>query len=154
MGFVHRDIKPANIIRSRDKCYLIDFGFAYHCEDTEDWKAINCGTYCFMPVKMNGGPHTALDDMESFMYTLVYLVVGFIPWEVDDSQPLPLVQMSFAKANFYFQYLSIIRTLQSYIIDESVEEFLFACKSTFTNIPEPTKRDYKGYQMETGEVAE
>jgi len=131
-GIAHRDIKPANIIRSRHehRFYLIDFGLACCSEDSEEWKSTNCGTLLFMPVINDG--NNAKNDMESLVYTLVYLVLGFAPWEIDEDQPFAITSMTLAKANFHGQHSSIFKKLQLYKVDETLENFLSLCISTFT----------------------
>jgi len=135
-GIVHRDIKPANIIVSRyeHKIYLIDFGLACHNEDSEDWKYGTYGTYLFMPVRIHNGPYNTEDDIESLVYTLVYLVLGYVPWEVDFNEPLSLSRMAIAKGNFYYQYIHkkpLIEKLQMYEVDETLRNFLLSCIATF-----------------------
>jgi len=98
LGFVHRDIKPQNILlgpktskEEHNKIFLVDFGLSNqyltdsgdHIEDTPDSRyASVVGTAIFASINAHMGIEiTRRDDVESLVYTLIYLLVGTLPWK-------------------------------------------------------------------------
>jgi len=85
---VHGDIKPEHIMIDKLKSlYWIDFGLS-KTVPTSDFVHSDqfCGTLRYGSIALHQG-HTATcrDDAESFVYTLLYLYYGSLPWE--DSIP-------------------------------------------------------------------
>lgn len=87
IGYVHRDIKPDNLaIGSKEKnnvIYLFDFGLVIKASDPlpSEEKGKMIGTLGFMSVRCHEGKKANYyDDLESFVYTLVYLAIGILPW--------------------------------------------------------------------------
>lgn len=89
-GFVHRDIKPDNFLFSINNInllYLIDFGFCKkiildnnHLEIKKTTGLIGSKNYA----SINSHNHIELsrrDDLESIGYVLLYLYIGYLPWQ-------------------------------------------------------------------------
>ena len=90
---IHRDIKPENFLisknNSNEKIYLIDFGLAKKFRDPKtglhipykDNKSIT-GTIRFTSIYTHLGiEQSRRDDLECFIYTLIYLIKGKLPWQ-------------------------------------------------------------------------
>ena len=90
---INRDIKPANFLisknKSNEKIYLIDFGLAKKFRDSKtglhipykDNKSIT-GTIRFISIYTHLGiEQSRRDDLECFIYTLIYLIKGKLPWQ-------------------------------------------------------------------------
>ena len=87
IGYIHRDIKPDNMaVGMKDKnktIYLIDFGLSKDMSSplSPDQKGKMIGTLGFMSCRCHQGkPLTQLDDMESFLYSIIYMIKGDLPW--------------------------------------------------------------------------
>ena len=97
LGYVHGDIKPANIVFGKGKkkniLYLIDFGITQK-ESSLDISKHDASIYDMENLKLNGTPLYASinlhlgwdkvfkkDDLESFVYLLIYLTKGTLPWK-------------------------------------------------------------------------
>jgi serine/threonine protein kinase len=87
---LHRDIKPENFLfdPTLGRFFLIDFGLSKRYMDRngkhiprEENKHFR-GTlrYCSLNVHL-GVESTRRDDLESFMYVLIYLIKGHLPWQ-------------------------------------------------------------------------
>lgn len=88
-GYVHRDIKPENLVeRPKGRVALIDFGMC------RPWRLLGrghvpmrggcdpAGTPRFMsPWTSAGITPSRRDDLASLVYTLVFLLVGRLPWQ-------------------------------------------------------------------------
>ena len=90
-GVIHRDIKPDNIVLGRDrqrrKCFLVDFGLAKsymrdgeHIPRKDGKKLTGSARYCSVHTH-RGCEQSRRDDMESYMYTLIYFLRGRLPWQ-------------------------------------------------------------------------
>ena len=83
-GYIHRDIKPDNFVMDKDgKClYCVDFGLAK--KKMTVYKEIPnkfTGTARYASRSaFVGGTQSYKDDLESVLYSLIYLYRGSLPW--------------------------------------------------------------------------
>lgn len=90
---IHRDIKPDNFLMGIDKkkslVYIIDFGLAKRFRDRKtgqhipykDKKSLT-GTARYSSIYTHLGIEQGRrDDLESLIYTLIYLNKGVLPWQ-------------------------------------------------------------------------
>ena len=93
-GLVHRDIKPENFLFGLDdtsKIYIIDFGFCKsyvgndeHIPMKKTSNLIGSRTYASINAH-NFNEISRRDDLESLCYTLMYLVLGKLGWQLTGS---------------------------------------------------------------------
>ena len=114
-GFLHLDIKPGNFLVGMGKIfssvvYMIDFGLAQpfvdnngnHLPYTEGNNSF--GTERFASIGSHLGQQPSRrDDMESFAYMVIYLLEGFLPWQMIGNGENNVVQM---KSQFSTQDLA------------------------------------------------
>lgn len=88
-GIVHRDIKPSNfMLDSKNKVCLIDFGLAkqYLTPNGNHRKNSKCtgvvGTIRYTSLYIHkGNTYSRRDDIISFVYVIIYLLRGTLPWQ-------------------------------------------------------------------------
>jgi serine/threonine protein kinase len=88
-GFVHRDIKPENFMLSQKILYLIDFGLCKRVVDPESGEHIPhrtgknlTGTPRYASIRTHRGhEQSRRDDLEAFMYMMIFLAKGSLPWQ-------------------------------------------------------------------------
>ena len=92
-SFVHRDIKPDNFVMgigpNENSVYIIDFGLAKRYRDPKtklhipyrDNKSLT-GTARYASINTHiGVDQSRRDDVESFIYSLIYFIRGNLPWQ-------------------------------------------------------------------------
>ena len=97
---IHRDIKPENIVWGRmnnskilnkDELFLIDYGFSLNIKEISNYKRnekhhYRCGTTRYMSISNhNNEKPSILDDIESLLYSVMYLAQLDLPWINEDS---------------------------------------------------------------------
>ncbi|RZC78993.1 hypothetical protein C5167_003834 [Papaver somniferum] len=95
-GFVHGDVKPENFVLGRPgtadekKLFLVDLGLASRWKGTSSNQHVDYdqkpdifrGTVRYASVHAHlGRTLSRRDDLESLAYTLVYLLIGGLPWQ-------------------------------------------------------------------------
>jgi serine/threonine protein kinase len=98
-GFVHRDMKPENFMfgfpgsPDESTLFLIDFGLAKRMLGP-DGTPIPCeigkpmtGTPRYASLNVHAGlQQCARDDLEAFVYVLMFMVRGSLPWQMNGSE--------------------------------------------------------------------
>lgn len=144
-GYLHRDIKPENIMYknydfNKSCIYLIDFGLAKkyihnssHIKYKEN-KSLT-GTLIFCSINsLLGFESSRRDDMESIGYTIIYLLLGNLPWQ----------DMTFNFSDDKEKVLSMKLMISSKMLckylPEEFREYLDMCKNlNFFSRPEYDK---------------
>lgn len=102
-GIIHRDIKPDNIILNieKTKVYIIDFGISKKYLDkykNHKKKKLNNkiqGTVRYASIFNHHGIEiTRRDDIISFLYSMIYILKGGLPWQNlnDDGKYLKILK--------------------------------------------------------------
>lgn len=100
-GYVHNDIKASNLVlghpsQGQAPVYLVDFGLAcrYIDKDTglhkpycEDERRAHNGTLEYTSRDGHCGAMSRKGDLEILGYNLLQWLVGYLPWEMDLSDP-------------------------------------------------------------------
>ena len=91
-SYIHRDVKPANFMTSigeLSRVSLIDFGLAQLFRDPSTRRHVplvsglkTVGTITFTSINSHSGQmQSRRDDLESLVYSIVYLCRGRLPWQ-------------------------------------------------------------------------
>lgn len=86
---IHRDIKPSNILlanrsgNSVGDVYLVDFGSVQTVASKEGGTITIVGSYGYIPLEQFGGQTRVASDLYSLGMTLIYLLTGNHPAELE-----------------------------------------------------------------------
>jgi serine/threonine protein kinase len=86
---IHRDIKPSNILlanrsgNSIGGVYLVDFGAVQTVASTDGDTTTIVGTFGYMPPEQFGGRTTTASDLYSLGMTLMHLITGVHPADLE-----------------------------------------------------------------------
>ena len=84
---LHKDIKPGNFVIQNNHLRIIDFGLAsIYNENNNDKNIKRCGNLRFCSINIYNNiknyNYTYYDDLESFLFTLIYFIIGYLPWQL------------------------------------------------------------------------
>lgn len=81
---LHRDIKPDNFVLGRDamntSLYLLDFGLSIKMTDRQEPLFTGSLRYASRN-NHKGRRYTRIDDLESWLYIVIYFMKGELPWQ-------------------------------------------------------------------------
>ncbi|KAA6385689.1 MAG: putative Casein kinase 1, partial [Streblomastix strix] len=92
-NFIHRDIKPDNFLigfgKNLGQIHIIDFGLSKRYRSSETGEHIPCimksditGTVRYCSINTHKGyEQSRRDDLEAVGYIIIYLMLGFLPWQ-------------------------------------------------------------------------
>ena len=136
-GFVHRDIKPGNFLlrmnNDKNPLALIDFGLSKRYIDQETGKPFKekqktgfKGTSKYASLQAQSfHDQCPRDDLISWLYSLVELIDGFLPWgSIRDNQKL-------TKVKIQTQVRSLFKSLPA----EFYEMYKYLNNLTYLSIP-------------------
>lgn len=99
-SIIHRDIKPENLVYNFFFLKIIDFGLSIdnneHKKSNDKYKFVGTTRYCSIDV-YNNKEHKYLDDLESFLFVIIYLLNGYLPWQMG-------LKYEFVKKSDYNKY--------------------------------------------------
>jgi serine/threonine protein kinase len=116
-GFVDCDLAPDNICvgagSSINSIFLIDFGLALDFRSATQSSLPFRGTPAFASLAAhNCLPLTPKDDIESFLYTMIYFLKGELPWLTnDDRDRIFSIKSSIAAAELFEGLPEIFRLI-------------------------------------------
>jgi len=97
-GYVHGDVKPENIMGNKEQWKFIDFGLAQKIpRENRVVKGFSAGTPRYASIRVHeGNEPTCRDDVESWLYSILYLYLGTLPWqdELDREQVMEMKRIS------------------------------------------------------------
>ena len=83
---LHKDIKPGNFVIQNNHLRIIDFGLASIKGDNNHINKNKCGNLRFCSINIYNNKYnyeySYKDDLESFLFTLIYFIIGYLPWQL------------------------------------------------------------------------
>ncbi|OHT07710.1 hypothetical protein TRFO_23975 [Tritrichomonas foetus] len=133
-GIVHGDIKPENFCiglgSNSNQIYLIDFGLARNINDQKRDLLFNRfeGTASFASLAAHKGePIMPKDDIESLVYTLIFLLNGKLPWSDIDIQNkstrrevIAMMKRTFSLKDLYYSSVQNANMMDNNVINDNV----------------------------------
>ena len=130
---IHRDIKPENFViglNKKNKIYIIDFGLSKRFRNPKNGEHIPykdgktlIGTAKYSSVYTHLGiEQSRRDDLESMIYTLIYLFNGNLPWDnlkvknkIEKYQKILEIKMNISNEKLFKQLPKEFECLLDYV---------------------------------------
>jgi len=105
-GVIHGDIKPSNVVIAPSGLYFIDYGASFQTKDVPE-KIVVSGRWTSSDILLGKKEYPKpIDDYESCLYTFIFCIEGYLPWEsnVHNFSNYPYQLIADDRSEFFEKY--------------------------------------------------